>query len=110
MKSKKEIFKDILLSAETDCVLKIKLKNIKNPIITAVDRVIQNKIILKQTCLYGYRLRKRTITLLEVESVSRYHAQYNHPMFVKMRFIKNHIGELRNNFESLRPGAAAFSR
>jgi hypothetical protein len=100
MKTKKELFRDILLSANTNCVLKIKLKNAENPIITAVDKVLKNKIILKPTCLYGYKLKKRTISLLEIESIIRYHACFNQPLFVKLRYIKNHISDMRNNRES----------
>ncbi|MEX2232883.1 MAG: hypothetical protein WD824_12020 [Cyclobacteriaceae bacterium] len=101
MKSKKEIFKDILMSAQTNCVLKIKLIGDPNPVITAVDRVEKNKITLKPTCLYGYKIKKRAITLLEIESVIRYKTYYNHPLFEKMRFIKNNISYIRKNFGAL---------
>lgn len=100
MKSGKEIFKDILASAHTGCVLKIKLRNMPKPIITAVDHVARNKIVLKPTCLYGYRLRKRNITLLEIESVVRYNTYFNHPLFENIRFIKDHIAELRKDFRT----------
>src|SRR5688500_15267972 len=101
MKTKKEIFKDILISAQTNCVLKIKLKDVDNPVITAVDHISKNKIVLKPTCLYGYRLKKRNITLLEIESVVRYKTQFDHPLFEKLRFIKNNISDLRKNFDLL---------
>ena len=110
MKSKKEIFKDILASAQTSCVLKIKLRDVTNPVITAVDRVDKNKITLKPTCLYGFPVPRRVITLLEIESVVRYKTHFNHPLFEKMRFIKNNIAAIRQNFEgfnqnsSLKPG------
>lgn len=100
MKSKKEIFRDILLSAETSCVLKIKLHNVSNPIITAVDTVQKGKIVLKATCLYGYKLRKRTITLPEIEAVTRYKTNFDSPLFEKLRFIKNNISAIRHNFKS----------
>lgn len=102
MKSPKEIFRDILISAQTNCVLKIKLRNVTNPVITAVDRVEKNKITLKPTCLYGYRLNKRTITLLEIESVTRYHTQFNTPIFERLRFIASNISAIRQNFEAFR--------
>src|SRR5688500_4578173 len=101
MKSKKEIFKDILMSAQTNCVLKIKLINEHNPVITAIDRVEKNKITLKPTCLYGYKIKKRTITLLEIESITRYETNFNNPLFEKMRFIKNNISYIRKNFGAL---------
>jgi hypothetical protein len=100
MKSKKEIFKDILISAQTDCVLKIKLVNHANPVITAVDHISKNKIVLKPTCLYGYKLKKRNITLLEIGQVTRYKTQFNHPLFEKLRFIKNNISQIRRNIGS----------
>jgi len=105
MKSKKEIFRDILASAQTNCVLKIKLKDAPNPVITAVDRVNKNQIVLKPTCLYGYKLGKRTITLLEIESVIRYKTSFHRPIFEKIRFIKNNISVIRNNFEAFQQEA-----
>lgn len=100
MKSSKEIFKDILISAQTNCVLKIKLKKFRNPVITAVDHISKNKIVLKPTCLYGYRLKKRNITLYEIESVTRYQAEFNHPIFERIRFIRNNIRELRRDLST----------
>jgi hypothetical protein len=98
MKTKKDILKDILLSAQTHCVLKIKLKNTPTPVITAVEEVNKNQIVLKPTCLYGYQLKKRDITLPEIEAVTRYKTNFHHPLFEKLRFIKNNISEIRNNF------------
>lgn len=100
MKTTKEILRDILISAETSCVVKIKLKGVKNPVITAVERVEKKKIVLKPTCLYGYTLAKRTITLAEIESLTRYKTLFNHPLFERLRFIKNNIVEIRKNFGS----------
>lgn len=108
MKTKKEIFKDILASAQTNCVLKIKLRDSPNPVITAVDHISRNKIVLKQTCLYGYKLEKRSITLLEIENVVRYHTQFNHPLFEKMRFIKNNLAWVRKNFATLGDSHPAY--
>lgn len=97
MKTKKEIFRDILMSAETNCVLKIKLKNVPNPVITAVEKVQKNKIILKPTCLYGYKLKKSAITLLEIEGITRYKTHFDSPLFEKLRYIKNNIPGLEQN-------------
>lgn len=99
MKSKKQIFGDLLLSAKTSCVLKIKLQNVTNPIITAVDTVEKGKIILKPTCLYGYALRERSIRLHDIEGVTRYKTNFDNPLFVKLRFIKDNISAMRRNLE-----------
>ena len=98
MESEKEILKNILISAETGCVLKIKLKDLPNPVITAVEKVSRKNIILKPTCLYGYIIPRRQIRLTEIENITRYHTFFNHPIFAKQRFIKNNISELRGNF------------
>lgn len=100
MKSKKEILGDILKSAESNCVLKIKLRNVPNPVITAVEKVEKNKITLKPTCLYGYEIGKRDITLTEIESVKRYNTRFNNPLFEKLRFIRSNISAIRQNFEA----------
>ena len=110
MKSKKEIFRDILMSAQTNCVLKIKLRNVPNPVITAVDRVLKNKIILKPTCLYGYKINKRSVTLLEIESVTRYKTAFDNPIFEKLRFIKNNISAIRENFEAYRDPSSRLNQ
>ena len=102
MQSKKEILKDLLLSAETGRVLKLKLKDVPNPVITAVDKISKNKIALKSTCLYGYPLEKTELTLLDIEGVKRYKANFDSPLFQKLRFLKNNIKQIRNNITSLR--------
>jgi len=108
MKSKKEIFHDILASAQTNCVLKLKLRNAPNPVITAVDKIGKNRITLKPTCLYGYKIKKRQITLLEIESVTRYKASFNNPIFEKIRFIKNNLAEIRRNIGTFEGDASAM--
>ncbi len=95
----KDFLRDILMSAETNCVLKIKIKNVVNPIITAVDKVLENEILLKPTCLYGFAIETPLIQLFEIESVIRYHTNFSHPLFVKMRYIKKNIAAMRNNNE-----------
>jgi hypothetical protein len=101
MKTKKEVLRDILFSAQTNCVLKIKIRGMDNPVITAVDRVSKNKILLKPTCLYGYALSKREVTLLEIDAVTRYKTYFNHPIFENIRFIKNNLIDLRKNLETV---------
>lgn len=101
MKTTNEILKEILVSAKTSCVLKIKLRNEKNPVITAVEKVLKNKIILRPTCLYGYEIKTRTITLTDIQTVIRYKTNFDNPLFAKLRFIKNNIGVIRNDFEAM---------
>jgi hypothetical protein len=103
MKTAKDIFQDILASANTNCVLKIKLRNVENPIITAVERIGNKRILLKPTCLYGYKLKERYITIPQIESVTRYKTQFDHPLFQKLRFIKNNISEIKKSFRALNP-------
>ena len=99
MKSKKEILGDILMSAESNCVLKIKLRNTPNPVITAVEKVEKNKITLKPTCLYGYEIDHRDIKLTDIESVKRYNTRFDNPLFEKLRFIRRNISAIRQNFK-----------
>lgn len=101
MKPAKQIFKEILASAETNCVLKIKLRREKNPVITAVEKVMKNQIILKPTCLYGYEIKKRTIALTDIETVTRYRTSFDNPMFARLRFIRNNIGAIRKDFTAI---------
>lgn len=110
MKSKKDIFRDILISAQTNCVLKIKFSGKRNPVITAVDRVERNKIILKPTCLYGYEIEKRTVRLPQIENVILYRTKFDNPLFVKLRYIKKNLSAFRQGFRDserssvLKPG------
>ena len=108
MKTKKEIFGDILISSRTGCVLKIKLRSQKNPVITAVDSVLSKKIILKPTCLYGYKIEKRVVTLSEIENVIRYETRFDHPLFQKVRFIKDNLRHIRRNIGTAGGGPSAF--
>ncbi len=102
MEPRKEILKDILISAETGCVVKLKVKDIANPVITAVENVSDETVVLKPTCLYGYPLIKRNVRLSDIEYVKRYKTYFNHPLFERMRFIKNNISSVRRNLELLR--------
>jgi len=96
-----EMMKDMVVSAETGCVVKLKLKDITNPVITAVESINDNAIVLKPTCLYGYPLKKRNITLADIEHVKRYKTYFNHPLFERIRFVKNNISSVRKNLELL---------
>jgi len=101
MDNVKEILQDLIASQQTNCVLKIKLKNARNPVITAVDQISDKKIVLKPTCLYGYRLRKRNITLPEIESVIRYKTRFDSPLFARIRYVRSNISSLRHNFQTM---------
>jgi len=72
-----------------------------NGTITAVEKIQKNKIILKPTCLYGYKLKKRNVTLLEIEGITRYKTRFDNPLFEKLRYIKNNISAIRHNFGPL---------
>lgn len=107
MKIKEEILNDILISAQTGCVLKLKLRHEKNPVITAVDKVAGNKVVLKPTCLYGYRIKTRTVALPDIETVTRYKTCFDAPLFAQLRFVKNNIGQIRKNMGT--PGIAPLA-
>lgn len=95
MKATKAILRDILVSLDTGCVVKLKLKDTLNPVITAVDQVSNESILLKPTCLYGYPLKKRTISLMDIEKCRRYKTRFDHPMFARLRFVRNNFSQMR---------------
>ena len=97
METRQEIFKQIRLSAETNCVLKIKFRNEKNPLITAVEEVLKEKIVLKPTCLYGYKIERRTVALTDIEGVTLYKTTFDNPLFAKLRFIRDNISTIRKD-------------
>ena len=101
MKSTKDILRDILFSAKTGRVVKLKLKGTANPVITAVEHVTNKTILLKPTCLYGYPLEKRKISLKDIEESRCYKAQFDHPLFARLRYIKNNLSEVRKTLSSL---------
>ena len=92
---KQEILNDILISAQTGCVVKLKLRNEKNPVITAVDKVAGDKIVLRRTCLYGYEIKNRKVALPDIEMIQRYRTRFDAPLFTQLRFVKNNIGQIR---------------
>lgn len=94
---KDEILNDILISAQTGCVVKLKLRNEKNPVITAVDKVAGDKILLRRTCLYGYKLKSREVALPDIETIQRYKTRFDAPLFTHLRFVKNNIGQIRRH-------------
>lgn len=94
---KDEILNDILISAQTGCVVKLTLRHEKNPVITAVDKVAGDKIRLKRTCLYGYKLKSRQVALQDIETIQRYKTLFDAPLFTHLRFVKNNIGQMRRH-------------
>jgi hypothetical protein len=101
MNSGKDIMRDLIASQQTNCVLKIKLRNAQNPVITAVEQIGRKKIVLKPTCLYGYKLRKRNITLPEIESVVRFKTRFDSPLFARLRYIRSNISSLRHTLDQM---------
>lgn len=93
--------RDLIASQQTNCVLKIKLRNAQNPVITAVEQIGRKKIVLKPTCLYGYKLRKRNFTLPEIESVVRYKTRFDSPLFARLRYIRSNISSLRHTLDQM---------
>lgn len=99
--SRNEILGELLLSEKADNVLSIKLRDHARPFLTSVDKVLLDKILLQPTCIYGYPLHRRTITLVEIESVTRYNVSFSSPIFERIRQIKDNIRNMRDNIDRI---------
>jgi hypothetical protein len=105
---KKEILRELLLSENRGFVLSIKLSDGSRPIKTAVKHVDHNKIILQDTCVFGHPLSRTVLTLLDIESVTRYKVLYNSPVYESIRLIKDNIRVMRNRIAMISPEPQQF--
>jgi hypothetical protein len=92
---KKEILRELLLSENRGFVICLKLKGEERPVKTAVRSVEHNRVILEPTCIFGHRLDRTVITLLDVEWVKRYKVLFTSPVYESIRLIKDNIRVMR---------------
>ena len=62
-------------------VVKIKVKGDDRPLIGAVDQIVGKDVILKPFTLYGEKIHKTTIPILEIEKLVKFHLIYNNGIF-----------------------------
>ena len=62
-------------------VVKIKIKGDDRPLIGAVDQIIGKDVILKPYTLYGEKIHKTIIPILEIEKLVKIHLIYNNGIF-----------------------------
>jgi hypothetical protein len=98
---KKEILRELLLSENRGFVLSIKLTGDNRPIKTAVRHVEHNKIILQPTCIFGHRLERTVLTLMDIEGVTRYKVLYDSPVYESIRMIKDNIRIMRDRIGAI---------
>ena len=62
-------------------VVKIKIKGDRRPLIGAVEQIIGENVILKPYTLYGEKIHKTVIPILEIEKLVKIHLIYNNGIF-----------------------------
>lgn len=92
--SKENILMDSLLNGTAVSLL---VKHFQSPILTVVlgmdpAHSSQRKISIPPLTLYGNPVDKTEISFDEIESVTRLHVPYDHPVYARVRKIKAKLG------------------
>jgi hypothetical protein len=99
MKNYELILRDLFKSKSTGNVISLKLKGYSKKILTAVQDVKANRIVvLNPISVYGSQLEESIFHLEDIENSRVYSARYHDPIYVRIRELKNNIDQIRKNF------------
>ncbi|MBT1701682.1 hypothetical protein [Chryseosolibacter indicus] len=98
VKSYEKIISDLFRSKDKGNVISLKVKGIEKAILTCVNEVKANRIIvLNPVSVYGAPLEENVFHLEDIENLRVYSARYSDPVYVRIRELKNNIDEIRRS-------------
>ncbi|HYG04017.1 MAG TPA: hypothetical protein VD927_16340 [Chryseosolibacter sp.] len=93
-----KMLKDLFRSKESGNVVAFKVKGNEKTVLTAVDDVRANRIIvLNPVSVYGVPIEESVLHLEDIENIRVYNARYTDPIYVRIRELKNNIDQIRRN-------------
>ena len=97
-KSYEQILVDLFKSKSTGNVICLKIKGTEKPVLTSVEDVKANRIIiLNPVSVYGSPLEESVVHVEDVENCRVYSARYSDPIYVRIRELKNSIDQIRRS-------------
>jgi hypothetical protein len=97
----RDLLYNLHLSKNKEVVIKIKLRHQNDPILTTVEDVVNDIIVVKAVNLHGVSLPRTSFYIDEIESAKCMRVLYNAPLYVKLRTIKANIRDMQGRFASL---------
>jgi hypothetical protein len=97
----RDILYNLHLSKNKEIVVQIKLRHQVQPILTTVEDVVNDIIVVKAVNLHGVSLPRTSFYIDEIETVKCMRVFYNTPIYVKLRNIKSSIREMQGKISSL---------
>lgn len=96
IKSYEKILKDIFKSITNGNVVSLKVKGNEKNILTAIQEVRANSIIiLNPISVYGSQIQDTVLHIEDIEHIRLYNARYTDPVYVRIRELKNNIDNIR---------------
>jgi hypothetical protein len=97
-KSYNQIISDLFKSKKRGNIIAVKLKGSEKPLLTAVNEVKGNRIVIvNPISLYGSQLEETIFHIEDIETLKVYSALYSDPIYVRIRELKNSIDEIRRS-------------
>jgi hypothetical protein len=94
-----QILGDLIKSQRTGNVISLRLKGNDKLILTSVEQVKGNRmVILNPVSVYGALLEESIVHLEDIENCHVYNSHYHDPVYVRIRELKNSIDQIKKNF------------
>jgi hypothetical protein len=98
MKNYEKIMSDLFKSKKTGNIISLKLKGCDRNILTFVQEVKTNRIVvLNPVTVYGSTLDECIFHLEDIENCRVYSSRYHDPIYVRIRELKKRIDQIRKS-------------
>jgi hypothetical protein len=96
---------NLQLSKNKGVVIKIKLRHQENPILTTVEDIVNDIIVVKPVNLHGVSIPRTSFYVDEIEDAKCMRIFYNAPLYVRLRNIKSNIRIIQDKIQALAQGS-----
>jgi|GEM_PF-6461374 len=94
-----QILADLFRSKATGNIISLRLKGDNKVILTSVEEVRTNRIVvLNPVSVYGTLLEDHILHLEDIENCHVYNSNYHDPVYVRIRELKNSIDQIKKSF------------
>jgi hypothetical protein len=93
--TKSEILYTLHLSKNKGIAISIKLRHQESSIVTSVEEVINDIVVVKPVNLHGVSLPRTSFYLDEIEHVKSMKILFNAPLYVHLRNLKANIKSMQ---------------
>jgi hypothetical protein len=93
--SRNEILRVLNLSKSKEMAVSIKLRHQDDCIVTSVEDLVNDIVVVKPVNLHGVSLPRTSFYLDEIETVKSMGIFYNAPLYVHLRTIKSNLKNIQ---------------